>query len=156
MASEAERLLVATHYSGECKRFNFERCVKINKNQQHILEGIKEYRHAGIDPRSQVRPLIQGINITEFDTVKDQIMATDSLRTDYDGCVSLYKTLIYHSKTVSPPELNISGKESSNHKGGEQKRHKGGSGGSVEDVYYSKEEYNALYSAQRAVLYKKR
>ena len=29
MASEAERLLVAKHYSGELKRFNFERYVKI-------------------------------------------------------------------------------------------------------------------------------
>ena len=45
-------------------------------------------------------------------------MATTSLRTDYDGCVSLYKTLIDQIKKVSHPELNISGVESSNHKGG--------------------------------------
>ena len=29
IASEAERLLVATHYSGEHKRFNFEHYVKL-------------------------------------------------------------------------------------------------------------------------------
>ena len=63
-------------------------------------------------------------------------MATASFRTDYDGCVSLYKIFIDHIKKVSPPELNISGVESSNHKGGGQMKRKGGSagGGSVEDV----------------------
>ena len=82
-------------------------------------------------------------------------MATASLRTDCDGCVSLYKTFIDQSKKVSPPELNISGVDSSNHKGGGKKKRKGGSGGAVEYVYYSKEEYKALYSDQRAALYKK-
>ena len=52
--------------------------------------------------------------------------------------------------------MNISGVDSSNHKGGEQKKRKGRSGGAVEDVYYSKEEYKALYSDQRSELYKKR
>ena len=65
-------------------------------------------------------------------------MATASLKTYYDGCVSLYKTCINQINKVSPPELNISGVESFNHKLGEQKKRKGGSGGSVEDVYYSK------------------
>ena len=83
MAREAERLLIATLYSGERKRFNFERYVKIQKDQHHILEGLKEHGHVGIDPRSQVRHLIEGIKITQFDAVKAQIMETASLRTDY-------------------------------------------------------------------------
>ena len=45
-------------------------------------------------------------------------MATAYLRTYYDGCVSLYKAFINQSKKASPPELNISRVESSNHKGG--------------------------------------
>ena len=43
-------------------------------------------------------------------------------------------------KKVSPPELNISGIESPNHKYGGQKKNKGDSRGAVEDVYYSKDE----------------
>ena len=82
MASEAKRLLVATHYCGERKRFNFERYVKIQKYQHHIPEGIKEHGHVGIDTRSHARHLIQGIRITDFDIVKAKIMATASLRTD--------------------------------------------------------------------------
>ena len=134
MESEAKKLLVATHYSGERKWFNFECYVKIQKYQHHILEGLKGHGHVGIDTRSQVRHLVKGIKITKFDAVKDQIMATASLRTDYNGCVSLYKKFIDQSKKVSPPNLNISGVESSNHKGGGQKKRKGGSRGAVEDV----------------------
>ena len=130
--------------------------MKIKKYQHHILEGIKEHGHVGIDPRSQVRHFIQGIKINEFDAVKAQIMETAYLRNDYDGCVSLYNTFIDQIKKVSHPEMNISGVESYNHKGGGQKKRKGGSGGAVEDVYYSKEEYKELSSDQRAAIYKKR
>ena len=156
MASEAERLLAATHYSGERKRFNFDCYVRIQKYQHHILEGIKEHGHVGIDPRYQVRHLIEGIKITQFDAFKAQIMATASLITDNDGCVSLYNILIDKSKKLSPPELNILGVESSNHKGGVKNKRKGDSGGAVEDVYYSKEEYKSLYYNHREALYKKR
>ena len=122
MTSEAERLIVTMHYSGKYKRFNFERYVQIQKNQHHILQGLKEHGNMRIDTRSQVRHFNQGIRIAEFDAVKDQIMATASFRIYYNGCVSLYKTLINKSKKVSPPELNMSGVESYNHKGGGQKK----------------------------------
>ena len=52
----------------------------------------------GINTRSLVRHLIEGINITEIDTVKAHIMTDASLRTDYDGCVSLYNTFINQIK----------------------------------------------------------
>ena len=136
MASEAERLLFATHYSGECKRFNFEHYVRIQKYQQHILEGLKEHGYVGIDTRYQIRHSIEGIKITQFDAAKAQIMAATSLITDYDECVSFYKTFIDQSNNFSPPELNISGVESYNHKGGGQKKRKCGIGGAVKDVYY--------------------
>ena len=108
--------------------------MKIQKDQHHILEGLKEHGHVGIDTMYQVRNLIEGINITKFDAVSAQIMETASLRTDYDGCVYLYKTFIDHIKKVYPPDMDILGAESSNHKGGGQKKRKGGSVGGVEDV----------------------
>ena len=67
----------------------------------------------------------------------------------------MYKAFINQSKNVSPPELNILGAESFNHTGGGQNKCKGVIGGSVEDVYYSKEEYKSLSSDQIAALYKK-
>ena len=108
--------------------------MKIQKDQHHILEGIKEHGYAGIDPRSQVRHLIEGIKITQFDAVKAQIIATDSLRTDYNRYVSFYNEFIDQIKKVYPPEVNISGVDSYDHKGGGQKKRNGSSGGAVEDV----------------------
>ena len=63
--------------------------MKIQKDPKHILEGLKEHGHVVIDTRYQVRYLIQGIKITEFDEVKAKIMATASLRNNYDGCVEI-------------------------------------------------------------------
>ena len=83
--------------------------------------------------------MIQGIKITELDIVKAQIMVTASLRNDYDGCVPLYKAFVYQKKMVSPPELNILRLDSSNHKGGGKKKRRDGSGGFIENDYYSKE-----------------
>ena len=83
-----------------------------------MIEGLKDNGHVGIDPSSQVIHMIEGIKISHFDAVKARIMATNSLRTDYDGCVSLYKTFIDQSNKVSLTELNISGVDSYNHKGG--------------------------------------
>ena len=71
----------------------------------------------GIDTSAQVRHFIEVIKITQFDELKAQIMNTASLRTNYDGCISVYKTFIDQSNKVSPTELNISGVESSNHTG---------------------------------------
>ena len=82
--SEAKGILVVTHYSGERKRFNFERYVRIQKYQHQILEGIKEHGHMGIDNRSEVIHLIWDIKINEFVAVKSHIIATASFRTDYD------------------------------------------------------------------------
>ena len=101
--------------------------MKIQKDQHHILEGLKEHGHAHIDTRYQVRHLIEVIKKSQFGAVKVQIMATASLGNDYDGCVSLYKTFIYQIKNFSPRDLNILGVLSYNHKGGEQKKHKAGS-----------------------------
>ena len=81
--------------------------MKIQKYQHRILEGHKEHGYVGIDTRSQVRHLIEGIKINQFDAVKDQIMATSFLRTYYDGCVYLYNIFIDQSKNASPPELNF-------------------------------------------------
>ena len=69
-----------------------------------------------IDTRYQVINVIEGIKITELDTVKAHIMETASLRNDYNVCVSLNKKFINQNKKASTIELNISGVESSNHK----------------------------------------
>ena len=61
------------------------------KEQHKILESLKEHRYTGIDQQSKVRYLIEGINTTGLDSVKTNIMSDESVRHDFDGCVTLYK-----------------------------------------------------------------
>ena len=70
MSARAERQLRGNPYSGEKRRWNFEKYVKLQKDQHTILEGLMEHGYAGIDNRSKVRHLLDGIKTTSLDTVK--------------------------------------------------------------------------------------
>ena len=94
LANEAERKLMNTSYNGEHKRFNFEKYCKIHVNQHTILEGLRQQGvHPGIDDRSKVRHLMDGIKTDQFQAVKTRIMSDDSLQADFARAVSLLKVL---------------------------------------------------------------
>ena len=54
MSSRAEDKLKDTSYSGEKRRWNFEKYVKTHVDQHAILTGIVEHGYSGIDDRSKV------------------------------------------------------------------------------------------------------
>jgi hypothetical protein len=74
MVSSAETKLASTLYNGEKKRFTFETYVRIHTEQHTVLNGLKEYDYSGIDDCSKVRNLMKGINTTELDVCKANIM----------------------------------------------------------------------------------
>ena len=94
MSSRAESKLKDTSYSGEKRRWTFEKYVKTHVDQHAILTGLVEHRYSGIDDRSKVRHLISGIKTKVLDPVKTQIMASATLRNDFDACANLYKDFI--------------------------------------------------------------
>ena len=49
MASLAEKKLAMTTYTGERRRWTFEKYVTLHKDQHGILEGLTEHGYAGID-----------------------------------------------------------------------------------------------------------
>ena len=98
MATTAEKALSDATYSGEHRRWNFEKYVKMHVDQHAILEGLTEHGYAGIDPRSKVRYLLEGIKTTELDSVKTTIMANETLRKDFDACVNLFQDFIKQKK----------------------------------------------------------
>jgi hypothetical protein len=150
MASWAERKLRETHYQGEKKRWNFEKYVRTHVDQHSILSGLTEHGYAGIDEGSKVRLFVDGIRTNALDSVKTQIMATATLRSDFLGCVSLYKDFISQlPSSQSPSELNVSATGTTNDR-------KAKSGGAVEDKYYTKEEYKKLSDDAKDQLRQKR
>jgi hypothetical protein len=156
-ATEAERKLTATNYNGEKRRWNFERYVRVHVDQHQALNNLKAYGYAGIDDRSKVRHLMDGIKDKSLDVIKAQIMSNAALRVDFDACVTIYKDFIKQTEPDAR-ESNISqmnqDQPSSRH-GSNQGNHKRGGGGpngtngAVEDRYYTAKEYGKLTKAQK-------
>ena len=153
MATQAEDELKSTAYNGEQRRRDFEKYVNVHKQQHSIMEGLVEHGYTGIDPRSKVRYLLDGIKTDKFDSVKTRIMSDSTLRSDFDGCVTLYQDFIKQtaSKTKgNPNNVNISEIKVHNNSG-KRKR-----GDEAEDRYYTKSEYDALSPTQKKDLAAKR
>ena len=148
MSSAAEKKLASTVYRGEMRRWNFERYVKVHVNQHAILEGLEDYGYAGIDPRSKVRHLIEGIKTPRLDAVKANIAANTDLRNDFDACVNLFKEWIStmpagnEARDVTIASVKSQGKKkkSSEHDDPDM---------TIQDRYYNKTEYRKLSQAQK-------
>ena len=146
MATQAEDKLKSTVYNGEQRRWDFERYVNVHKQQHSIMEGLVEHGYTGIDPRSKVRYLLDGIKTDKFDAVKTRIMSDEKLRNDFDKCVTLYQDYIRQTTKGKPAAtVNISELKTGKRKFDQ-----------VEDRYYTKDEYNALSAPQKKELASKR
>ena len=141
-ASASERLLQTTIYKNENKRWNFEKYVRVHVDQHAILTNLKDYGYSGIDERSKVRHLLEGIKSFSFDSVKATILSSTVLRNDFDGCVSLYTDFISQMQSVAPSELNISATRTDGND----------DDGIIEDRYYDKQEYRKLTDEQKDYL----
>ena len=147
MATTAEKKLSNATYTSEKRRWNFEKFVTLHKDQHIILEGLVEHGYAGIDERSKVRYLLEGIKTSELDVVKSHILATAALRTDFDACVTLFMDFINQCKadksaksaTIAAIERAKGGHEAGNVKPDM----------TVEDRYYKVNEYKQLSKAKR-------
>jgi hypothetical protein len=107
MASAAETKLTGTLYNGEKKRFTWETYVWIHTEQHSVLNGLKDYGYTGIDDSSKVRHLLKGINTTELDVCKTQVIFSPYLNDDFSATVELYYTFIKQTKAENP-QLNVS------------------------------------------------
>lgn len=162
MAAAAERQLQSASYMGEGRRWTFEKYIRLQVEQHHILENLVQFGYAGIDNRSKVRHLLDGIKTTKFDAVKMQIMASSDLMKDFDRCVNLYKDFITQSKShgreaqvaaVITPDSN---RESSLDKNTKIMISDKDADMTVKDRYYSKAEYSKLSPQQKFGLKLKR
>ena len=151
LASATEKHLEMTTYQGEKKRWNFERYVRVHVEQHSVLEGLVEHGYAGIDARSKVRHLLNGIKMEQLDAVKMQVMSSATLRNDFTACVTLFQDFIRQVKSRSDqPTLNISMVHTA------KKRKAMDGNEDVEDRYYTKEEYAELSQGQKETLRQKR
>ena len=153
MSSAAEKKLQTTTYHSEQRRWNFEKYVKTHVDQHAILEGLVEHGYAGIDERSKVRHLMNGIKNRDFDPVKTRILSDATLRSNFDQCVNLYKDFIeQRSSDKNVRDANVSAfQANSKNLSGDVEPDM-----SVPDRYYKHNEYVKLTQAQKLGLKMKR
>jgi hypothetical protein len=158
MASAAETNLPRTLYNGEKKCFTWEAYVRIQNEQYSVLNGLKYYGYAGIDDSSKVCQLLKGINTTELDVCKTQVMANPSLCDYFTATVEIYSTLIKKMKAVNTP-LNVSEVSFARAKSGKNlfgKRNSTGisnvSNATVDGRFFEKHVYHALTPDQNNIL----
>ena len=154
MATQAEGKLQNTTYSGEQRRWNFEKYVKTHVDQHAIIDGLTVHGYAGIDPRSKVRYLLEGIKTDQFDSVKAAIYASETLRKDFDGCVLLFKDFIKQKGFTRT--ANISAVQLTRQKNQRNDWDKVDPDMTIEDRYYDRKEYSKLTIAQKKGLSIKR
>jgi hypothetical protein len=162
MASAADTKLTGTLYNGETKKITWETYVRIHNEQHSVLNGLKDYSYAGNDDSSKVHHLLKGINKTEFDVCKTQVMASPSLHDDFASTVELYSTFIKQMKAENP-QLNVSEVSFAHMKGGKNSFGKqcctvisNVSNAAVDDRFFEKHEYHALTPYQKNSLHLKR
>ena len=143
MSSKAESILNTTSYNGEKRRWTFEKYVTLHKEQHTILQGLKDYGYAGIDERTKVQKLLEGIKVEKLDVVKSQILSNAALRTDFDACVDLFNQFIAQQQSfardVHLASVSTNATETSD----------SAPDMSVADRYYNKDEYKKLTAAQK-------
>ena len=157
MASAAEAKLRTSTYKNEGRRFNFEKCARLHKEQHTILEGLTMCDYAGIDDGSKVRYLMGGIQNSQLETVKTQILASPNLLRDFDACVDLYKNYIQQAgSAMQARDAKIAGLGQEDPKKRKRDPKDVKPDMSVELRYYKKHEYGKLTNAQKAALKIKR
>jgi hypothetical protein len=107
MASEAEAKLGSVSYTGERKKWTWEKYVNIHAEQHAVLNGLTDYGYAGIGNGTKVRKLMAGIKTDALDTVTAAVLASTALRTNYPDVVTLYGDFIKQQK-IESASMNVS------------------------------------------------
>ena len=141
----AEKTLASLTYNGESKRWDFEKYATVSLKQHQRLENLVQYGYAGIDERTKVRNLLEGIKTDSLDAPKSQILSDPALRGNFASAVSFIKSFLDQKTTMENPMRKIAevGVETPGTV-------------EVEDRYYPDEEYKRLPPEKKLALREKR
>jgi hypothetical protein len=159
MASEAEAKLGSFSYTGERKKWTWEKYVHIHAEQNAVLNGFTNYRYYGIDNGTKVRKLMAGIKTDALDIVKAAVLASPDLCTSYPDVVTLYGDFINHQK-IESASMNVSDAHITHPHSGPVsvagRVYEASYDGVVEERFYNHAEYRTLSSDQNRELRLKR
>jgi len=96
------RCELQTNYTGETRKWNFEKYVCVHVYQHTILNGLREHGYTGIDKRTMIKYITADIKTTSLDHVKTSILSNASLRENFSACVNLFQDFITQKELESP------------------------------------------------------
>ena len=100
MATQIEAKLDSLAYTGETRRWNFEKYVNKYVELYNQAQDLISYGYSGIENALRVRKLLNGIKTDSLDSVRNQILADQVLASDFDRVVNLFKDYIAQKKMV--------------------------------------------------------
>jgi hypothetical protein len=159
MASEAEAKLGSVSYTGERKKWTWEKYVQIHAEQHAVLNGLTNYENSGINNGTKVRKLMAGIKTDALDTVKAAVLESPALRTNYPDVVTLYGDFI-KQQNIESASMNVSDAHITRHHNGPASvagsDYEASYDGVVEDRFYNHAAYITLSPDQNNELRLKR
>jgi hypothetical protein len=124
-------------YSGNSRRWSFDKFTAEHKAQHQILESLELAGDSkGIDESAKVRYLLQGIKDPKLAVIKAQVLSQAELINSFEDAVRLFNDFLNLSGPASAPgtaQYNVSSL-------------------TMENRYYSTAEYRHLTGEQRAEL----
>lgn len=153
LAAGAEKILAEATYNGEGRRWDFEKYTNLHLQQHTILSELVAHGYSGIDERSKVRYFIAGIKTDKLEHVKVKVLADPEFRQSFDKTKQLYQDYIRQSSKTDRASLNISEVDVIRDK---KKPRLTAGDVSVEDRYYTKQEYAKLKPEQKKLLSQRR
>ena len=94
MATSAEGNLDLARYSGETRKWIFNKYVKVHMDQHQILTDLEDHGYKRIDKRSNMWKLLNGIKTDALDVIKAQIITSEHLCSSFTVYIDLYQDFI--------------------------------------------------------------
>jgi hypothetical protein len=173
LATKLEAEFDVLTYTQETRRWTFEKYVNKHVELYNTAQDLVNHGYCGIDAGSRVRKFLNGIKTDTLDVVKNQVLSDQSLAIDFDRVINLFKDFLAQKRALNQQRdnasANIAAVGLSGHKRrgdklhphrDHNKRRRGRSSRvaavTIQDRYYSKQEYANLSAGDRQALYKLR
>ena len=173
LAGRASQRLQNLEWSRNNQTWNFDDYVAAHMAEHNIIEGLVVHGYTGIDARTKVSYLCNGIKSSALAPVQAMILADQSLRHDFSKCVTLFSDFIRQDKLSSNRDVSElgtdggDGRERRTRRKAKDKGFGGKPGGqppsdkqlencTIKERYFRTEEYNALTHVEKYKLWQLR
>ena len=131
-------------WSGDKRNWNFENYATKHQHYFNLMKELEGYQEPNEGTR--VRMLMDGIKTTILDSAKNTILSSDTLRTDFDGCMAQFTNFL--------GAMPSSVENSDQRRNASELNSEGGT--TVQNRFYTAAEYKNLDGAARTALYELR